>query len=143
MNKITFSGRVVADAEVRFTPGGQPICSFRVASDVGFGDKKTTNWFQCQVWGNRGESLSPMLTKATPVTIFGTLTLREWQDKDGLKRISPDVRVDEVALHGKRDDSGAQTASHAPQQRQQSAQTPQQRQQPPHPADLDDDMPPF
>lgn len=142
MNKITFSGRVVADAEVRFTPGGQPVCSFRVASDVGFGDKKTTNWFQCQVWGNRGESLSPMLTKGTPVTIFGTLTLREWQDKDGLKRISPDVRVDEVALHGKRDDSGAQNTNHAPQQRSEPApQRYSPPQQPPHPADLDDSIP--
>lgn len=136
MNKITFSGRVVADAEVRFTPGGQPICSFRVASDVGFGDKKTTNWFQCQVWGNRGESLSPMLAKGTPVTIFGTLTLREWQDKDGQKRISPDVRVDEVVLHGSRD-SGVQNTQQAPQPQRQA---PQQHQQPTHPADLKDDL---
>ena len=51
MNKITATGRIAADAEVRFTPSGDPVASFRIASDVGFGDKKTTNWFSCQVWG--------------------------------------------------------------------------------------------
>ena len=45
MNKITATGRIAADAEVRFTPSGDPVASFRIASDVGFGDKKTTNWF--------------------------------------------------------------------------------------------------
>lgn len=118
MNKITFSGRLAADAEVRYTPNGDPVLGFRVASDVGFGDRKTTNWFQCQVWGKRADSLNKMLTKGTPVTVFGTLTLREWADKDGMKRLSPDVRVDEVALHGKRDDSGVQNANQAPQTQQ-------------------------
>lgn len=135
MNKITATGRIVADAELRFTQGGDPICGFRMASDVGFGDKKTTNWFSCTIWGKRGEALSQHLAKGTPVTVFGTLTLREWQNKEGIKQLSPDIRVDEIEMHGgKRDDS----------------QPAQQRQQP-RPAapqaasvaDLDDDLIPF
>lgn len=100
MNKITATGRIVADAEVRFTQGGDPICSFRMASDVGFGDKKTTNWFTCTIWGKRGESLSQYLLKGTPVTVFGMLTLREWNNKEGIKQLSPDIRIDEIELHG-------------------------------------------
>lgn len=100
MNKITATGRIAADAETRFTPSGDAICNFRVASDVGYGEKKATNWFNCQVWGKRGEALAPHLTKGQQVTIFGTLTLREWTDKDGAKRLSPDVRVDEIELQG-------------------------------------------
>ena len=102
-NKITATGRVVADAELRFTPNGDAICSFRLASDVGFGERKTTNWFQCQVWGKRGESLKDMLAKGTPISVFGTITLREWTNKEGIKQLSPDIRIDEVALHGSRD----------------------------------------
>ena len=105
MNKITATGRTPADAEVRFTPSGDPVASFRIASDVGFGDKKTTNWFSCQVWGKRGESLAPHLIKGTPVTVFGALTLREWNDKEGQKRLSPDIRIDEIELQGGKKDS--------------------------------------
>ena len=105
MNKITATGRIAADAEVRFTPSGDPVASFRIASDVGFGDKKTTNWFACQVWGKRGESLAPHLIKGTPVTVFGALTLREWNDKEGQKRLSPDIRIDEIELQGGKKDS--------------------------------------
>ena len=105
MNKITATGRIAADAEVRFTPSGDPVASFRIASDVGFGDKKTTNWFSCQVWGKRGESLAPHLIKGTPVTVFGALTLREWNDKEGQMRLSPDIRIDEIELQGGKKDS--------------------------------------
>ena len=114
MNKITLTGRIAADAELRFLSGGDPICSFRVASDVGFGEKKTTNWFTCSVWGKRGEALSPFLVKGQQVTVFGVLSLREWQDKDGAKRMSPDIRVDEIELQGGKRDSQAPAKQHAP-----------------------------
>jgi len=100
MNKIAATGRVVADAETRFTPSGDAIANFRLASDVGFGDKKTTNWFSCQIWGKRGEAIAPHLTKGQQVTVFGQLTLREWTNKDGVKAVSPDIRVDEIELQG-------------------------------------------
>lgn len=107
MNSITFDGRLAADAELRYTPGGEPVLSFRVASDIGFGERKTTNWFSCQVWGKRGESLKDYLQKGQQVTVYGQLTLREWQDKEGAKRLSPDVRVLEISLQGgKREDGG-------------------------------------
>lgn len=106
MNKIAATGRVVADAEVRFTPGGDAIANFRLASDVGFGDKKTTNWFSCQIWGKRGEALAPHLTKGQQVTVFGQLTLREWTNKEGVKAVSPDIRIDEIELQGGKQSSG-------------------------------------
>lgn len=106
MNKISATGRVVADAEVRYTPGGDAIASFRVASDVGYGERKSTNWFSCQIWGKRGEAIAQHLTKGQQVTVFGTLTLREWTNKDGVKAVSPDIRVDEIELQGgKREDA--------------------------------------
>ncbi len=112
MNKITATGRIVADAEVRYTSGGEPIAGFRLASDVGYGDKKTTNWFACTIFGKRGEALAPHLTKGQQVTVFGTLALREWVNKDGIKNLSPDIRIDEIELQGgKRDDSKPKQAA--------------------------------
>jgi single-strand DNA-binding protein len=99
-NKISFTGRLVADAESRFIPSGEAICTFRVASDVGYGDKKITNWFNCQLWGTRAEKLVQYLTKGLPVTVFGTLQMREWENKEGVKQLSPDIRVDEIVMHG-------------------------------------------
>ena len=140
MNSISLDGRVVADAELRYTPGGDPVLSFRVASDVGFGERKTTNWFSCQVWGKRGESLKDYLTKGQQVTVYGVLTLREWEDKEGAKRLSPDVRVNDVTLHGgKREDDGTPHASHS-----REAAPPQRRPEPkpaPRMDDMDDDIP--
>jgi single-strand DNA-binding protein len=125
MNKITGTGRVVADAEVRFTPGGDAICNFRVASDVGYGDKKTTNWFNCQVWGKRGEAIAQHLTKGQQVTVFGTLQLREWTNKEGAKQLSPDIRVDEIELQGSKQSSETAPAP-VTRNRPQPVSTPEQ-----------------
>lgn len=110
MNHITFDGRLVADPELRYTPSGEAILSFRVGSDIGFGERKTTNWFSCQVWGKRGETLKNYLSKGKQVTVYGQLTLREWQDKEGIKRISPDIRVNELTMHGGREDTSQSEA---------------------------------
>lgn len=120
MNNICFDGRIVADSELRYTPSGEPILSFRVASDIGYGERKTTNWFSCQVWGKRGESLKDYLTKGQQVTVYGQLTLREWQNKDGVKQLSPDVRVNEISLQGGKREGGEQpSAPTAPPARRQ------------------------
>lgn len=136
MNSITFDGRLAADAELRYTPSGEPVLSFRVASDIGYGDKKTTNWFQCQIWGKRGESLKQYLAKGQQVTVYGQLTLREWQDKEGIKRLSPDVRVTELTLQGGKQEGSGQAGG--------SSSQPPQRQTPPaqqQPEQIDDDIP--
>jgi single-strand DNA-binding protein len=100
MNKITATGRLAADAELRHTAGGKAICSFRLASDIGYGENKSTNWFTCQIWDKRGEALAQHLTKGQQVTVFGSLTMREWTNKEGTKQISPEIRIDEISLQG-------------------------------------------
>ncbi|MGR2662426.1 single-stranded DNA-binding protein [Chromobacterium haemolyticum] len=139
MNSITFDGRLAADAELRYTQSGDPILTFRVASDIGFGERKSTNWFSCQVWGKRGESLKNYLVKGQQVTVYGQLTLREWEDKDGNKRLSPDVRVNELSLQG-----GKQEAGDSQSSRQDPPAAPRRQEQrpaPKHMDDLDDDIP--
>lgn len=100
MNNITFTGRLAADPEQRYAGTGTAVLNFTVASDVGFGDKKSTNWFKCAIFGKRAESLAPHLSKGQEVTVFGNLQLREYTNRDGVKQISPDVMVNDIAMQG-------------------------------------------
>ena len=122
MNKITCTGRIAADAELKYTPAGDAIAEFRLASDVGFGEKKTTNWFRCSIFGKRGKAIAQHLTKGTPVTVFGTLTLREWTNKEGNKQLSPDLRIDEIELQGGKKEGASQSQPREPQRNSQGAQ---------------------
>lgn len=101
MQVITITGNLGKDAETRTTQGGDTVCSFSVASKQGFGDKASTNWFRCSVWGKRGQSLGPHLLKGVNVTVSGELELSEYEGKTQLN-----IRVNDVALQGGRGDGG-------------------------------------
>ena len=103
MNNWSFTGNLGKDAEQRFTQNGDSVVSFSVGVKAGFGDKATTTWAQCQMWGKRGESVLPYLTKGQLVGVNGEVSMREWQDKEGQKRANLEVRVNDLTLLGKKD----------------------------------------
>lgn len=103
MNIITVAGQLGKDAETRAMPDGTKVASFSVADSQG--KDKPTIWWNCQLFGKRAESLAPYLLKGGAVTVAGSVTEREWVDKDGQKRKSMDVRVSDVALQGGRKDA--------------------------------------
>lgn len=98
MNVWTFSGRVGADAELRSTQGGQKNLSFRVANDIGFGDKKTTQWVDCTWWGPRGETCANFIKKGDKITVTGEVKLEEFKRRDGTPGSKLAVRVNDVDL---------------------------------------------
>lgn len=100
MNNISVAGTLGKDAEVRYLPNGDAVCNFSVADSMG--KDKGTIWWNCQLFGKRAESLSQYLTKGQAVTVSGSVTEREWNDREGNKRKSMDVRVQDVALQGGR-----------------------------------------
>ena len=114
MNSWNFTGNLGNDCEQRFTPGGDSVVSFSVGVKSGFGDKATTTWARCQIWGKRGESVMPCLTKGQLVGVSGEVTNREYTDKDGNKRTSLDVRVNDVTLLGKKDGAERQSEPRQP-----------------------------
>jgi len=91
MQAITITGGLGRDAELKTTQSGDDILSFSVGSSQGYGDKKTTNWFRCTVWGKRGRSIAQYLTKGTKVTVQGELSIGSYDGKPQF-----DVRVNEV-----------------------------------------------
>lgn len=118
MNIITVAGSLGKDAEVKYLPNGDAICNFSVADSQG--RDKPTIWWNCGLYGKRAESLSQYLVKGQAVTVVGSVSEREWTDKEGNKRKSMDVRVNDVALQGGRKDAEPQ------QERQRPAPKPQQ-----------------
>lgn len=95
MKIITIAGRLGKDAELRRTQDGDPVLNFTVAVNDGYGDRKTTMWFDCAMFGKRGEKLAQYLTKGTQVCVAGELGRREHDGKTYLS-----VRVNEVDLMG-------------------------------------------
>lgn len=121
MNSITIVGQLGKDSEVRFLSNGDPICSFSVADSQG--KDKPTIWWNCSLFGKRAESLQQYLVKGQSVTVVGSVSEREWTDKDGQKRKSMDVRVNDVALQGGQRQAAAPAA---PAPRQAARQAPAQ-----------------
>jgi single-strand DNA-binding protein len=125
MNSITVAGTLGKDAEVKYLANGDALCNFSVADSMG--RDKGTIWWNCGLYGKRAESLSQYLLKGQAVTVTGSVSEREWTDKEGNKRKSMDVRVNDIALQGGRKDA-----------------EPQQRQAPrPAPVEMDDGDLPF
>jgi single-strand DNA-binding protein len=112
MNNWNFTGNLGRDAESRYTQSGDAVVSFTTAVKSGFGEKATTTWVNCSMWGKRGEAVAEYLKKGALVGVSGEVALREYQDKDGQKRSSLDVRVNDLTLLGK------QERKEKPQQRQ-------------------------
>ena len=127
MNSLCIAGTLTRDAEIKHMNGGDTVCNFSVADNQG--RDKTAIFWNCQLWGKRAESLAQYLTKGQAVTVTGSVTEREWTSKDGEKRKSMDVRVNDVALQGGRRDA-------EPQQERRQAPAPAQ-------TDFDDDSIPF
>jgi len=114
MNVWTFTGRLGADGELRTTQSGERVLGFRVANDVGFGDRRTTQWVECSLWGRRAEALAPHLTKGKQVVVSGELTLREFEKRDGTKGFGLSVRVNDLDLVGGREGTGGSGGDHEP-----------------------------
>lgn len=120
MNNWNFTGNCGGDAETRYLPNGDAVVAFSVGVKAGFGDKATTTWARCSMFGNRGTAVAPYLLKGQLVGVSGELSTREWTDKEGQKRTSMEVRVNDLTLLGKKDAGQPQQQT----QRQQPARQP-------------------
>jgi len=99
MNKVTLIGHLGRDPEMRYTPDGQAVTSFSVATSYGQGDKKQTEWFNCSAWEKQAELCNQYLQKGSQVYIEGRIKSREYE-VDGKTRFSLDVSVNQVQFLG-------------------------------------------
>lgn len=107
LNTYTFTGRLGSDAELKFTQGGTPIWTARVAVDYGWGDNKGTSWINAKSLGKHAEALGKLdLQKGAAIGGTGELHVREYDKKDGGKGISVECLVNKIELLGPKPDNG-------------------------------------
>jgi single-strand DNA-binding protein len=114
-NKIIIVGNLGKDPELRYTPQGNPVCNFTVATNEKRKDKAgesqdVTTWFTVTFWGKQAETASQYLTKGRPVYIEGRLSIEEWTDKDGKVRQTLKVNGTELQFIGGGADANTSTA---------------------------------
>ena len=100
---ITLVGNLVDDPELRFTPSGQAVANFRLASTPRTFDRATNEWkdgeslfLTCNVWRQYAENVAESLTKGMRVIVSGRLKQRSYETREGEKRTVFEVEVDEV-----------------------------------------------
>jgi single-strand DNA-binding protein len=115
LNKVQMTGRLGADPEMRFTPQGHAVTTFRVASNRSWRTSEgesheDTEWFRVVAWNKLAEICNQWLSKGSRVYVEGRMQTRQWQDQEGQTRyLSEVVANDIIILDGRRD--GASAAS--------------------------------
>jgi single-strand DNA-binding protein len=100
--KVSIIGNLGRDPEMRYTPNGRPVTEFSVAVNQSTKNQQTgewveaTDWFRVTVWGDRAERTAEQLRKGTRVFVEGRFRTREYEARDGQKRISLEVTADSV-----------------------------------------------
>jgi single-strand DNA-binding protein len=105
VNKVILVGNLGRDAELRYTPGGAAVATLNMATTENWTDKsgqkqEKTEWHRVVFWGKVAESLTEYLTKGKQIYIEGRLETRQWNDKDGNKRYTTEIKGDKIVLLG-------------------------------------------
>jgi single-strand DNA-binding protein len=107
VNKVILVGRLGKDPELKYTASGTPFCRFSMATDDVWNDKgsgerqERTEWHNIVAWDRLAEICNQYLTKGKLVYIEGSLQTREWDDQEGNKRKTTEIRArDMVMLSG-------------------------------------------
>ena len=101
LSKVILIGNLGNDPEMRFTPDGKPVTSFRLATNRRYttsaGESRDeTDWFRITAWGKQAEQCNQFLAKGRRVYVEGRLHARNWEGQDGQMRTSLEVTTDRV-----------------------------------------------
>ncbi len=123
LNRVILMGRITHDLEIRQTSSGGSVLRFSVAVDRGFtrqGEERQTDFINCVAWNQRAEFINRYFGKGKMIAVEGSIRTGSYEDKNGVKRNTTEVWVDNVSFTGeKAGDSGSSNYA----QRQSSAPT--------------------
>lgn len=106
LNSVILLGRLTADADLRYTPRGTPVCTFRIAVNRRFLNKETGEWqdeanyFTVTVWAQQAERLGEKLKKGAAVLVQGELRSNTWDTSSGEKRTTVEIYGRNVQVLG-------------------------------------------
>jgi len=108
LNKVMIIGNIGSDPEMRFTPNGNPVTSFRVATNRVYNTpegerRQETEWFSVVAWNRLAEQCNQYLTKGRLVYAEGRLHTHTWEGQDGQKRSRAEVVANRVVFLDKRE----------------------------------------
>lgn len=110
MNKVIMMGRIVTDLELKTTPQGVSVCTFRIAVDRNFqkkGEERKSDFFNVVAWRQNGEFISRYFSKGKPILIEGELNTRQYTDKNGNPATWYEIVVDRQYFVGNKSDGGS------------------------------------
>ncbi|MBD3422329.1 MAG: single-stranded DNA-binding protein [Chitinivibrionales bacterium] len=126
VNKAILIGNLGKDPELKYTPGGQAVTTFPIATTERWNDKsgqrqEKTEWHNIVVWGKMAETANQYLSKGRPVYIEGRISTRSWDDRDGNKRYRTEIVAQSFQFLGSssgagRNDAPAFSGEDAPSQ---------------------------
>jgi single-strand DNA-binding protein len=146
-SKVMIIGNLGRDPEMRYTPNGRPVTEFSVAVNQNTKNQQTgewveaTDWFRVTVWGDRAERTAEQLRKGNRVFVEGRFRTREYDARDGQRRVSLEITADSVVSLDRPGDAeggsfgGSSTGSSAA-----SGETVRPTRQAPAPRPSDDDL---
>jgi single-strand DNA-binding protein len=105
VNKVILIGNLGKDPELRYTPGGQAVATFPLATTERWSDKNgqrqdRTEWHNIVVWGKLAELVNQYLKKGRSAYIEGRITTRSWDDRDGVKKYRTEIVANQVQFLG-------------------------------------------
>ena len=114
MIKIIVIGNLGRDPEMRYTPSGQSVTSFSIASNrrytTGGEQRDETDWFNVSAWGRLADTCNQYLTKGQQVYVEGRLHLRSYQDRDGQTRWVNEITLTDMHLLARPSGTGGETS---------------------------------
>lgn len=138
INKHIVLGRLGADPEVRYTQSNIAVATVSIATSERYKDKdgqvqEKTQWHRVTFWNKLAEIASQYLKKGSLVYVEGPAETREWEDKDGIKRYTTEIKAREMKMLSSKGEGQGQGAPVAPKQGSNTL--------PSNMDDVDDDLP--
>ncbi len=113
-NKVILLGNMVADPELRQTPSGKSVCSFRIGVQRRFArtqdQESGSDFFTINAWEKTAEFVTRYFKKGSAILVCGTLQNRSWTDQQGQKRYATEINADEVTFGSSASGNGSAPA---------------------------------
>ena len=103
LNVVAIMGRLVADPELRTTPAGHSVCSFRIACDRSYaqqGQERQADFIDIVAWRQQADFVSKYFQRGSLIAVEGSLQTRQYQDKNGNKRTAVEVVANNISFAG-------------------------------------------
>lgn len=118
LNVVAIMGRLVDDPELRTTPAGHSVCSFRIACDRSYvqqGQQRQADFIDIVAWRQQADFVSKYFRKGSLIAVDGSLQTRNYQDKNGNNRTAVEVVANNISFAGAKRQDGQNAPSYEQQ----------------------------